>query len=71
MKLIPMHSAKEYTKLKGLLPAIRSTNLRDPAEPESLVQWRLTNQRSAAAFEEQKKEAKAKKISEIMHPIEN
>jgi len=45
--------------------------LRDAAEPESLVQWRLTNQRSAAAFEEQKKEAKAKKISEIMHPIEN
>ena len=71
LKLIPMHAGKEYTKLKGLLPAIRSTNLRDPDQPESLVQWRLTNQRSAAAFEEQKKEAKAKKIAEIMRPVEN
>jgi len=66
-----MHQVKEYTKLKGLLPAIRSNNLRDPAEPESLVQWRMTNQRKAEAFEAEKKAEKARKISELTNPNEN
>ena len=38
LKLIPMHEAKEYTKLQGLLPAIRNTNSRDPAEAEPQVE---------------------------------
>jgi hypothetical protein len=53
LKLIPMHEGNGDTELRGLLPAIRRTNARDPTEPEPLGGRRLTNQRSAAAFEEQ------------------